>query len=72
MPPRQNAKAIAGNARKLEAEAVKTAKLQAAKELRDEEKWKTGSKDESKKQQLELKRQEGTEIFLICSIDQES
>jgi hypothetical protein len=52
-------RAIAGNAKKAEVAAAKKAKLDQEKEKMETEKWKTGSKDESKRQQAELKKQEG-------------
>lgn len=68
MPPKTNAKAIAGNAKKAEIAAAKKAKVDQEKERMEAEQWKTGSKDLSKKEQEELKRQEGNSCTFDFSV----
>ncbi len=58
MGPKQNAKAVAGNAKKAEVQKQKDAVKQAAKDAQEAAEWGKGAKDGSKKEQEEAKRQE--------------
>jgi hypothetical protein len=54
-----NNRSIAGNAKKAQVAAAKKEKADQEKEKNETQKWKTGAKDDSRKQEAETKRLEG-------------